>query len=166
MTGNHRIGVTAQRIDLAVVAHKAIRLRAIPRREGIGAEARVHHCQMGLEIRAHEILIKRKQLARRQHTFIDNNLGRQAAGVNLLRLGERGIVTKAMSKALADNIELALELVLAQPLAGTNKQLLDARLGGERCRSDVRRGRVGGYVAPSDQLLTFVGDYLINDLAA
>ena len=71
-----------------------------------------------------------------------------------------------MSKALADNIELALELVLAQPLAGANKQLLDARLGGERCRSDVRRGRVGGYVAPSDQLLTFVGDYLINDLAA
>ena len=71
-----------------------------------------------------------------------------------------------MSEALADNIELALEFVLAQPFASANKQLLDARLGGERCRSDVGRDRVGGYVTPSDQFLTFVGDYLIDDLAA
>ena len=71
-----------------------------------------------------------------------------------------------MSEALADNIELALELVLAQPFAGANKQLLDSRLGGERCRPHVGRDRVGGYVTPSDQLLTFVRDYLINDLAA
>ena len=47
----HPVGVAAHRVDLAVVRDVAIRMRAIPARERVGAEARVHQRERRLHQR-------------------------------------------------------------------------------------------------------------------
>ena len=42
LAGAHPVDVAAERVDLAVVRDVAVRMRAIPARERVGAEARVH----------------------------------------------------------------------------------------------------------------------------
>ncbi len=46
---DHPVDIAAQRVDLAVVRHEAVRMRAVPAREGVGREALMHHRERGLE---------------------------------------------------------------------------------------------------------------------
>jgi hypothetical protein len=46
----HPVDVAAQRVDLAVVGDHAVRMRELPRREGVGREALVDEDQGGLEL--------------------------------------------------------------------------------------------------------------------
>ncbi len=49
---------------------------------------------MRFKLRAHQILIERKQLTRREHTFIDNDFGREAAGIELFGFGEARVAAQ------------------------------------------------------------------------
>ena len=51
----HPVDVAAQRVDLAVVSDKTVRMGQRPRRECVGAEALVHQGERRLEIRVRQI---------------------------------------------------------------------------------------------------------------
>ena len=74
LAGVHRVDVAEQRVDLAVVAHEAVGLRAVPGREGVGAEARMHHGQVRLEIRLGQVGEKRRHLVGREHALVNDHL--------------------------------------------------------------------------------------------
>ena len=82
----HPVLVAAQRVDLAVVRHETVRLRAVPARERVRREARMHHRQMRRVVGRAQVRIEVQQLTRRQHALVDEHLRRQAADVELLRL--------------------------------------------------------------------------------
>ena len=67
---------------------------------------------MGFEIGISQVAIKREQLAWCEHALIDDDLGREAAGINLLCFGERCIQTQSVGKPLANYIQLSFELFL------------------------------------------------------
>ena len=77
----HGIHVTAQCVDLAVVAHEPERLRAIPAREGVRREARVHHRQVRGEIVTGEVGVILEHLLGVEHALVDHHLRREAADV-------------------------------------------------------------------------------------
>ena len=122
----------------------------------------MHHGQMGGTLGIGQVLIKREQLARRQHTFIYNHFGRQAAGVKHLRFGHRSVTAQLVGKALADHIEAALKVVAAESSGGANKQLGDVRLRHSRGRADICANGVNRHVSPAQQCLPFFGDQCID----
>ncbi len=104
----HPVGVAAHRVDLAVVRDVAVRVRAIPARERVGAEARVHQRQRGLHQRIAQVREVRRELHRRQHAFVDERLVRQAGDVPGRRAFQRRRADLGVG-ALADDVQLALE---------------------------------------------------------
>ena len=46
----HGVHIAAKRVDLAVMTHEPERLRAVPTRESVGRESRVHHGEVRGEI--------------------------------------------------------------------------------------------------------------------
>ena len=104
----HPVDVAAQRVDLAVVRDVAVRMRAVPARERVRAETRMHQRQRGLHrrvLQVGEILV---DLLGEQHALVDERLAGQAGDVPVLGAGDRGGADLAVG-ALADDVELALE---------------------------------------------------------
>ncbi len=81
----------------------------------------MHHGQVGFTGRVGQILVKREQLARRQHAFIDDNSGREAAGIELFGFGQCCVATQRVSKALADDVEHPFEMLAVQLVCGGDK---------------------------------------------
>ncbi len=71
-----------------------------------------------------------------------------------------------MGKALADDVQLALEGFLVQPVSSPYKQLLDLWLRHARCRADVCAVGINRHHAPAQQGLAFFGDNLVDGIAA
>ena len=155
--GLHPVLVAAQRVDLAVVAHESVGLGAVPARKGVRREPRVHHGQVALVVRVVEIVEEVGQLARRQHALVDQHLRREAADIEGLGLNERRVASEPVACALADQVELALESVALEPVAGRDHELLDVRCG-RHCRSaEIGPLRVDRDLPPAYELLTFGG---------
>ena len=70
----HRVLVAAQGIDLAVVAEATKRLRALPGREGVRRKARMHHREVGLEVRVGQIPVEGQHLLAGKHALVDDRL--------------------------------------------------------------------------------------------
>ena len=164
--GVHPVHVAAQRVDLAVVAHEAVRLRAVPGRERVRGEARVDHRQVGLVVRRREIREERHELAGGQHALVDDHAGRQRTDVEHLRLGEGFVAAQADRRLLADQVELALEGVLVESVGGSDEELLDDRHGIEGGGADVGDLGAGRHLAPADQFLPAFRDDLLHDTPA
>ena len=164
LAGVHPVLVAEQRVDLAVVAHEAVRLRPVPGREGVGGEPRVHHGEMRFVVRILEVRVERKELVRRQHALVDDDLGGQADEEQQQALGQAVVGAQAVGGRLADEIELAFERVAFEVAA--DEQLLHGRHR-RPCRvADVRLVGSGGYGPPAEKPLSGVGDLLLDDRLA
>ena len=75
--------VALQRVDLAVVAHHAERLRALPGGEGVRAVALMEDRDGGLELRVAQIRIEVGQLRRDEEPFVDDGFGREGRNVEV-----------------------------------------------------------------------------------
>ena len=67
----HPCQVATQRVDLAVVAHVAVRMRERPRWKGVRGEARVDQRERGREVGLDEVRVEVTQLRRPEHAFVD-----------------------------------------------------------------------------------------------
>ena len=154
--GVHPVHVAAERVDLAVVAHEPQRLGAVPRGERVGREPRVDHRQVAGVVGSSQVGIVLEELLGREHALVDDHLGRQRADVEHLRLRERRVAAEPVAGLLADQIELPLEGVAREALAGGDHQLLDVRLAGFGGRADVGLVGFGRHLAPADQPLALL----------
>ena len=78
------VHVAAQRVDLAVVADQTERMREIPRREGVGRKALVHHRQCRHHRRVAQIQVVLADLMGEQHSLVDDRSRRHRRHVELL----------------------------------------------------------------------------------
>ena len=149
----HPVDVSAQRVDLAVVRDAAVRVRAIPAREGVGGEARVHQRDCALHERVLQVEEVLVELIRRQHALVDQRLVRQRNDVPELRAAD-GRHADLVVRALADHIELALEVRLVERLRpAADEHLAHERLG---CLGGfAQRGVVRGHAARAEIHLAF-----------
>ena len=154
LAGVHPVHVAAQRVDLAVVAHEAVRLGTVPGGEGVGGEAGVDHRQVRFVVRLGEVREERHELARSQHALVDHHPGRQGADVEHLRLGEGVAAAQPDRRLFADQVQLALEGVLVERRTGADEELLDDRHRVDGCGADVRDIGPGRHLAPADQPLS------------
>ncbi|MBK7742911.1 MAG: hypothetical protein IPI40_04150 [Betaproteobacteria bacterium] len=160
----HPVDVAAQRVDFAVVADHAERMREVPGGEGVGREALVHHRQRGhhrLVAQVEEVLA---DLVREQHPLVDERPRRHRRDVELLAVAQLQRLDR-VAGLLADDVELALQRVLVHGVAAAgDEHLADDRLdllGPLRQAAVVRR-----HVAPAEQDLPFAGDRALDLLLA
>ena len=71
-TRRHTIDIAAQGIDFAVMRNQTERMRQIPSGKSIGRKPLMHQCQSTVHALITEFWIKRADLIRQQHTFINN----------------------------------------------------------------------------------------------
>ena len=122
------VEVAAQRVDLAVVADEAERMREVPRRERVGREALVHHGERGHHRLVGEVRVERADLVREQHALVDEGARRHRRDVELLAVAQ-GERLDGVPRALADDVELALERILVDvAIAAPDEHLPDDRL--------------------------------------
>ncbi len=128
-------------------------MRAVPARERVGAEARVHQRQRGLHQRIAEIREVRRELHRRQHAFVDERLVRQAGDVPGRRAFQRRRTDLGVS-ALADHVQLALERELIRDRGiALDEHLAHERLA--RLRGVAEHRVVARNGAPAEHGLAF-----------
>ncbi len=77
----HPVAVAAQRVDLAVVRHVAVRVRERPRRERVGREPGVHDGQRARHALVGEVRVERLDLRLGEHPLVDDGARRQAGEV-------------------------------------------------------------------------------------
>src|SRR5690349_1100899 len=98
--------VATERVDLAVVAYVAVRVRQWPGWEGVGREARVNESERGCEIGLGKIAIEVAQLRRPQHPFVDDGSRRQARDVRRGRLeGDRRCLIRQALDSPPNDVE-------------------------------------------------------------
>ena len=150
----HPVDVAAQRVDLAVVGHEAIRVGQRPRREGVGAEPLVDEGQRRLDVGVGKIGEHALDLVGREHALVDERVRGEARHVHELLLGEVHRVDRVLD-ALADDVELALEVgVVSHTGAAPDEHLPHDRL--HRARGGAQVPIVGGQVAPAQEALAFL----------
>jgi hypothetical protein len=153
LAGVHPVGVAAHGVDLAVVRDVAVRVRAIPARERVGAEARVHERQRGFHQRIAEIREIRRELHRRQHSFVDERLVRQAGDVPARGAFQRRRADLGVGP-FADDVQLALERQLIRDRRiATHEHLPHERLA--RLRGVAEHRVVARDGAPAEHGLAF-----------
>ena len=156
----HPVDVAPQRVDLAIVRDVAVRVRASPGGEGVGGETRVHHADGGHDRGVLQVEIEPPQLAGVQHPLVDDRLVAQAGDVEVAAAGDRRPRDLLLHQP-ADHVQLALERgVICDVLASTDEDLPDDRLA--RLRRRAQGGVVGRYIAPTEQLLPFPADGLLE----
>ncbi len=157
----HPVVVAAQRIDLAVVRKVAVRMCAVPARERVRAEARMHERQRRLHCRVLQVGEVLRQLLRQQHPLVDDGLVRQAREVPVLRAVDRRCADLAVG-ALPDDVELALEIhVILDRGVASDEHLADERL--TRLRGLAQRIVIRGQRAPAEHRLTFRLNDVLED---
>ncbi len=84
----HPVDIAAQRVDLAVVAQEAVRMRAVPARKGVGRKPLMDHRERGLDLRIAEVGIELRNLIRDELAFVNDGRGRETAEVEQLAVLE------------------------------------------------------------------------------
>src|SRR5579872_7593739 len=88
---------------------EAIRVRAVPARESVGGEALMHHRERAGEFGIDQIGKKLRNLRRYQLTLINDGDRGQTAHVEQLWIVQVELVERFIGRALANDVELALE---------------------------------------------------------
>ena len=167
----HPVAVAEQGVDLAVVAHEAVRLRAVPGGEGVGAEARVHHREVGLVVGVLQIVEELEELMRGQHALVDDHLRRERAEVEQGALGETLVAAQGPARMLADDVELPLEGLALEGLAiairaRRDEELLHVRHGGDGGAAEIGAPGVDRQRAPAEAHLALRRDDGLDALLA
>ncbi len=158
----HPVVVAAQRIDLAVVGEIAVRVRPVPARERVGAEAGMDQRERRFHGRVLEIGEVPGELLGEQHPLVDEGLVREARKVPVLRAVDGRGADLAVG-ALPDDVELALEFrFVAHAGAAPDEYLADERLAGARGLPE--RAVVHRHRAPAEDDLPFGLDDVLEDL--
>ena len=155
----HPVHVALERVDLAVVADVAVGVRERPRRERVRAEARVDHRQRADDAGIGQVRVILSDLIRQQQALVDDGVHGHAGHVEVLPPLD-GRLADGVLDALADDVELALELRLIEAVAG-DEDLPDGRLRPARLRAD--RAALDGHVAPAQQPRAFLRDHLLEE---
>ena len=156
LAGAHPVHVAAQRVDLAVVGDHPVRVRELPAREGVGAEAAVDERERRLGPRVLQVGVVAEQLRRREHPLVDHGPARERRDHELRAGGDLGHAP--------DHVELALEgvRVFLQRAFGGHDQVLD--VGRVEVGGDADVVLVDRDVAPADHALALVRDGLLEEL--
>jgi len=158
------VEIAAQRIDFAVVADKAERMREVPRRERVRREALMNHRERRDHRRVVQVDVVLADLVGEQHSLVDDRACRQRRHVELLAVPQVERLDR-VAGGLADDVELALERVLVHvPRSAGDEHLADHRLDFLRA---LRKARIAGrHVAPAEQHLSFRGNRALDLLLA
>ena len=158
------VDVSAQRVDLAVVRHVAIRMAAFPARKGVCRETGVNQRERRLHRRVFQVGVIRIDLRRHQHAFIDERLVGKAGDVEEAAAGNF-CVTDGILRAFADDVEFTLERHVVGKLgAARDENLAHERLAG--LRGFTERGVVRRDVTPAEEALAFFDDDAFKNLFA
>ena len=151
LAGFHPRTVAADGVYLTVVRQQAERLGKAPRRERVGAEARMHHRQTACEIRLCEIGEIFAHLHRRQHALINYVLARKRHDVEILMLD-------ASLYAFSYDVQFAVDVC---GISHTGyEHLLYVRLGSKGVLAQYRR--IDGHVAEMHQVETLTLNLLYH----
>ena len=160
----HPVVVAAQRVDLAIVRDHPVRMRQRPGRERVGREPLVHQRERALEIRLMEVAVVGAELIGQEHALVDDGAARDRHRVIA---GQPPLVLAIDRRRdrLAQDVQLALEVVLAELLFPLSNEHLHVDGFGRRHRDAERRivGRDIG--APAKQLEAFLRGDLFEGLA-
>ena len=153
LAGEDPVHVPAQRVDLAVVADVAVRVRPVPRREGVGREPAVDERERGLEAPVVEVRVERQQLGRVEHPLVDDRATAHRRDVEVVPAGERGAADGLLDQAPRD-VQAALEVEVlvragAEAVGPGDERLLDDGLAGARGVAEALG--VGGDRAPAEE---------------
>ncbi len=154
LAGPHLVHIAAKGVDLTVVTHEPQRLRPVPAREGVGRESAVNHREMGVEERVRQIPVVPEELFRREHSLVDDVSRGKAANVEkVLRVGFTA--PQRVGGDLADHVELPLEYIRIDAVAGGYERLADHRF--RRQGAGANHAVVTGHVSPADKALSGIG---------
>ena len=160
----HPVHVAAQRVDLAVVRDQPVGMRALPAREGVGREARVHQRQRRLDAVVAQVGIELRQLVAVEHPLVDDGARRQAGDVEVRLLGDVQ-PPHGVPRAPPDHVKLALERVVVGDVgAAADEELLDDRL--RSLRGLAEHAVVGRHLAPAEEGLPLVAHDLLEQVLA
>ena len=73
----HPVAIAADGVYLAVVRQHPVRMRQLPRAQRVGAETRMHHREMRLEVRIGQVRIEAIDLLGFEHSLVDDGARRQ-----------------------------------------------------------------------------------------
>ncbi len=160
LPGVHPVDVAAERVDLAIVADVAVRVRPRPVGERVRAEARMHHRQGGGHRRVVQVREVQRQLPGGEHPLVHERPVRQARHIEDTALHEVGAANRLLDP-FANDVQLALEgVVVAQAVVAADEHLADGRLG--VLGGFAERGMIRRHVAPAEQRLPFLADDLVE----
>ena len=128
LASKHPVAIAADSINFTVMSDVALRMRTVPTGECIRGEPAVDHRQMRDVVRILKIREKGSHLIGSQHPFVNHDLGRQRADIELQCLRQRPFADR-VTGSLAYHEKLSLKRVLIQSRSGGNKQLLKMRHG-------------------------------------
>ena len=155
------VDVAAQGVDLTVVDDIPVGMSQLPAREGVGAEPRMDQRQGRLQVRLGQVAKIAFQLVGDEHPFVDQRPVRQAGDVEELAAFERAAVADFVLRALADDVQLALE----------SHVVGDGRIAGDEDHPHLGLGPSGRPAErsvvdldrpPPDDALPFGGDDLLE----
>lgn len=144
---SHPVQVALQRVDLPVVTQEAHRLRQRPLGRRVGGEAAVVDGEGGDEGLVPQVGEEGGDPHGAEHALVHDGAAGEGAEVERLAV-EAGRGGCCGLHALAHDVQLALQLVAAQP-AGAHNHLLDGGLGA--LRDGAHHGGVHGHGAPAEQ---------------
>jgi hypothetical protein len=166
--GLHPVAVAAQRVDLPVVGQVSERVGQRPTGEGVGAEPAVDDGDGRGEVGIAQVGVVPPQLRGGEHALVDHPVARQDADVELLPRGGRQPVVVLLApldgvlRVLADQVQPAVEVLLVvEPVAGAEEQLLHARLDQLGRRTDERL--VDRHVAPAQHGHAVLDRHALHD---
>ena len=184
LTGEEPVAVAAQGVELAVVAHVAAGLGAVPARERVGAEAGVDHGEVRLVVGVAQVGVVGGDLEAGELALVDDHAGVERADVEVAQLvgevaGLAGLLGQGLDLvrgAFAGEVEAAGEFEFVEARGGVipegvtarrgEEELFDVRLGEPGRGAHVGAVGIGGQFAPAQQHEAEAGDLLFDDALA
>ena len=163
LPGLHPVDVAPERVDLAVMAEKAVWMSPIPAREGIGAETRVHHGDGAFHILIVQLGIIGPYLLGKQHALIDNGFAGETRNIEIAAAENACGVFDPLGDSATNDIQLSFKLDFrSHILSASDKKLFDDRLFRSCCLT--KRFVLGGHLSEPEKLLSLRLDHLTADI--
>ena len=150
--------VAAQRVDLAVVRDEAVRVRAVPGRERVRGEARVHERERARRSSGRAGRGRTPGSARAAAGPCRRSSATRGSGCRSARTRGRPDVAHQVLDALADHVELALERVLVRRVLAARRRRPGGSPGIDSRATGPGALLVDRHVAPAEDRLALLAD--------
>lgn len=125
----------------------------------------MHEGNGRFETRIRQILVIGANLIGEEHALVDDGRRRQRNRVEILRFLTAALIIDAVGENLADQEQLALEVMIGRGIAaGADEDLNMVRFGGGNIRRLRQRGIIDRHVAEAEELLPLFADDVDDDL--